>query len=87
MMKLSLTGMVGKRPYPPSFWVILLAAPASIIFVGANLWLWQSQIVWPIWLLAKVAIHLIPPFIWLGGSLIVALWLMVLKRLWQTPSV
>ncbi|MAT99714.1 MAG: hypothetical protein CL608_21450 [Anaerolineaceae bacterium] len=80
-MKIGLTGTVEKRPYPSSSWIVL-ALPALIIFVGVNLLLWQSQLGRVILLLAKVAIHLIPPFIWLGGGAIVALWLLVLRRVW-----
>jgi hypothetical protein len=86
-MKLSLTETVGKRPYPSSFWTILLTVPFFIVFAGVNLLLWQSQVGRVAWLLAKVTLHLIPPFIWLGGGTIVALWLLVLRRLWQPQAV
>jgi uncharacterized protein YhhL (DUF1145 family) len=82
-MKLSLTETSGKRPYPYSFAIILLAVPFYIVLAGVSLLLWQSQFGRSAWLLAKVTIHLIPPFIWLGGGTIVALWLVVLRRLWQ----
>jgi hypothetical protein len=81
IMKLNLTETIGKRPYISFFWVILLTAPLFIVFIGVNLLLWQSQIGQAALLLAKVAMHLIPPFIWLGGGTIVAFWLMVLRRL------
>lgn len=87
MMKLSLIGMVGKRPFLTSFWIIFLAVPFFIVVTGINLLLWQSQIGRVAWLLAKVAMHSIPSFIWLAGGTIVALWLVVLRRLWQPQSV
>jgi hypothetical protein len=86
IMKLSLTETAGKRPYPSDFWTILLAVIASIIFVGINFLLWQSQIGRVMLLIVKVAIHHIPPFILLGGGTIVALWLVVLWRLWSPQS-
>lgn len=82
-MKLSLTETVGKRPYPLSFWIILLTVSFFIVFAGVNLLLWQTQFGRVAWLLAKVTLHLIPPFIWLVGGTVVALWLVVLRRLWQ----
>ena len=85
-MKLSLSKRVGKRPYPTSFWIILLAVPVLILFAGTNLLLWQSQLGRVTWILARVTIHLIPPFIWLAGGTIVAFWLTVLRRLWRQSS-
>lgn len=82
-MKLSLTETVRKRPYMSSFWTILLAVPLFTIFIGVNLLVWQSQIGQVAWLLANVAVRLVPPFIWLGGGTIVALWLVVLRYLWR----
>lgn len=87
MMKLSLTGTVGKRPSPTPLWIILLAVPLFTVFVGLNLLLWQSQVGQMVRLLLKVVIHLIPLFIWLGGGTLVALWLVVLRWLWQPQSV
>lgn len=81
-MKLSLRETVGKRPFPTSFWIIFLAVPGFIVSTGVNLLLWQSQIGQMGLLLVKVVIHLMPPFIWLGGGAIVVLWLVVLRRLW-----
>jgi hypothetical protein len=86
IMKLSLTEAVGKRPSPTSFWIIFLAVPGFIVFTGANLLLWHSQIGQVAWLLAKVTIHILPPFFWLAGGTIAALWLVVLRRLWQPQS-
>jgi uncharacterized protein YhhL (DUF1145 family) len=85
-MKLSLTKTIDKRPYPSSFAIILLAVPFFIALAGVNLLLWQSQLGRAAWLLAKVTIHFLPPFIWLGGGTIVTLWLVVLRRLWQPQS-
>jgi hypothetical protein len=82
-MKLSLTETVGERPYPLSFWLILLAVLCFIVFAGVNLLLWQSHLGRVAWLLAKVTLHLIPPFVWLGGGTIVVLWLVVLRYLWR----
>ena len=66
-----------------SFWTILLAALLFIICIGVNLLVWQSQIGQVALRLANVVVHLVPPFIWLGGGIIVVLWLVVLRYLWR----
>lgn len=82
-MKLILTKTGRKRPYTSSLRVRFVAALTLIIIVGANPLLWQSQISQVVLVLVSVTFHLIPPIIWFGSVLIVAIWLRLLMRLWQ----
>lgn len=50
---------------------------------GCTLLLWQSLLGQTLMVLTRLSLHLIPPFFWLAGLLIVILWLMVMAKAWR----
>jgi len=86
-MKLSVTGVVEQRPSPTFFWIALFGILDFTCFIGLNMLFWQSQTGHVTWLLVKAVMHLVPPFIWLIGGIIVLFWLLLMQRLWRPPAV
>ena len=66
-------------PVPMRVFIISLIG----LVLSINLYIVGSQMGWVVLLLARLAIKLIPPVLWIGAVFIVGLWLGVLHRVWR----
>lgn len=70
----------GKRPLWPA---LVVAGLMGALVVNGGLVVAGSQIGLALQVLVGVGIHLIPPVVWPGMVFIVALWVVVMRRVWR----
>jgi hypothetical protein len=67
-----------------ALWLVLIAISLiGVLVVNVGLLAAQSQTGRAVQVVVRVGIHLIPPVVWVGAILIVALWLFVMVRVWR----
>ena len=82
-MKLIISPSMGKRPFRPALMTIFTVELIGLWMINVNLLVAQSQLGGMVISLARLGFKLIPPALWVGAVLIVALWLAVLRRAWR----
>ncbi len=82
-MKLIVSHEKEQRPYAWGLTAVTLVSIAGLLVITANKVMLESEIGQAMIVLARVGIGVIPPVIWIGAVLIVAIWLVLLVRVWQ----
>lgn len=82
-MKLIVSHEKKQRPYAWGLTAVTLVSIAGLLVITANKVMLESEIGQAMIVLARVGIGVIPPVIWIGAVLIVAIWLVLLVRVWQ----
>lgn len=81
-MKLIISSSMEERPFWPASMRVFIIGLIGLV-LSINLYMVGSQIGWAVLLLARLGFKLIPPVLWIGAVLIVALWWAVLHRVWR----
>ncbi len=82
-MKLILFHEEKNRPYGWRLTAVFLVGLIGLSIISVNFLFWQSQIMQVVAILARLAFSHIPPILWIGLLLIIALWLAVMVRVWR----
>lgn len=82
-MRISVQRAAKKRPRGYPWELIAVGLVGFVLWLGTAVALTHSPLGQIVLRLVKVALHLIPPLVWLGGGGLVLLWFVVLNYLWR----
>ncbi len=82
-MKILASGSTVKRPFKPTPATLLMTGFVGLMMTAVSWQIIQSQYGQLVLILLKACFQFIPPYLWLGGLLLAALWLVVMIRVWQ----